>query len=231
MSREGHNVATEITNGNHWVYVVVSSDGSQIIYGDPKGWRVPWNFHSCFDPVVEMLQEKSACVKHVQITRMHIPNNGTSHFCQDGCSKLFPLQTCQSLCGGIVLLVAVTAVLNYDVWEEVMYNCKCSREGNVALKTLIRNPSANGNHLYLRALFMHWLTSDHISSCGHDFTECYMSMINAPIMAVEPPLQRYDYDHEFPSLSQSANASSSTTRQAKSKFAHINYLSNTRSVR
>jgi hypothetical protein len=63
---------TTITNGNHWVYVVISFDGSHIFYGDQKGWYVPENLKACFDPLLELLKNKDEHTR-TEITETHIP--------------------------------------------------------------------------------------------------------------------------------------------------------------
>lgn len=118
---------TTIGNGNHWVYVLIPCDGGSIIYGDPKGWNVPNNLRACFDPLLVMLRERNGCKDRqaVELIKMHIPQAGLTHNCVGGCNKSFPIQTCQSLCGGIVVLICSTAVLLQDLWAEIIFGTKC----------------------------------------------------------------------------------------------------------
>ena len=69
-----------IGNGNHWVYVLVTTDGENIIYGGPKGWEIPKTLRSCFQPLITMLKERDR------------------HNCQTEHNPSSPFWTCSSLC-------------------------------------------------------------------------------------------------------------------------------------
>lgn len=206
---------TTIGNGNHWVYVLITCDGENIIYGDPKGWNVPQNLRACFEPLMMMLQERNSGSKHqcaVRLVNMHIPQSGIAHHvCVGGCSTLFPVQTCYNLCGGIVVLISSAAILAQDLWQEIIFGEKCHCNSKYSLlRSLIKDPSSHS--LTLRGLMIAWLTKDNILEYGFQ-----------PLLESSNVLPKhFDYDLDFPPL-QSGEKDASSEQRLKGKSNVMNF--------
>ena len=183
-----------IGNGNHWVYVLVTTDGENIIYGDPKGWEIPKTLRSCFQPLITMLKERDGHKQNrtVKLNIMHHPRFGHVHRCVKGCNDHFPVQTCQEFCGGIVVLVCSASILLPDFWHDMIFGEKFPilTTENKTLRMLMRHPSSHA--LMWRSLMIAWLTDKNM-----------MSVVFGPVLQFSPPMpiiHPHNYDLEFPPI-------------------------------
>ena len=195
IKNTGINSATTIGNGNHWVYVLVPTDGENIIYGDPKGWQTPENFQSCFEPLIKMLRERDGREQNRTVKQniMHHPHFGHVHRCVKGCSDHFPVQTCQEFCGGIVVLVCSASIMLPDFWHDMIFGEKSINNLTTENRTLMRLMRQPSSHAVMwRSLMIAWVIEKNIMKVGF-----------GPLLQFSPPVpisHPHNYDLEFPPI-------------------------------
>jgi hypothetical protein len=164
---------------------------------------MPDALQSIFEPVLNILRKRHGSQTNPIVRQkvMHHHTFGTVHNCVKGCSNLFPVQTCQDFCGGIVILVCALAILLPDLWnhmifEENSFNGReITTEYNTFIK-LLRNPSSHA--LIWRTLMISWLVQKNIVEVGFG---PILRFFPPPIIQSPPMvIQSKNYDVEFPQI-------------------------------
>ena len=112
-------LGTDVTRGAHWTICHVSEENKLIVYGDTLGWHLP-----------EELLEKvnrftttvfKADVASYNLVICHNPEYTMKgrHVCGNSCTP-YPLQTCESVCGVISMVVAAVAIHKPDIFLQMI---------------------------------------------------------------------------------------------------------------
>ena len=96
----------------HFTLAVFDFDSLNLTYADTLGWDVPEQFVTKLEELFSNLNSPS--VFHTVLC--HSPNDLECHTCDDNCSPLYPLQTCDTASGIAVIICMVIACLKYDIY-------------------------------------------------------------------------------------------------------------------
>lgn len=108
---------SDVQRGCHWTMCLVDINSREIIYGDSLGWPNP---HGLIDKVYSFIR----LVCHPP----HSVNSRTgTHDCNSACAQLHPFQTCSSICGIVVMVMAAIACHNLPLFK---LSTTCISQGN-----------------------------------------------------------------------------------------------------
>ena len=115
-------VANDTNPGNHWSLCHIDTTTKKIVYGDSLGWAMPDNLLSKVDEYIKVASTNST-VGEYTVTILHDPNGKCPtrgvHKCNNNCAQQYPLQTCGSICGIVVMVIAAIACYNSKLFEDI----------------------------------------------------------------------------------------------------------------
>ncbi len=146
---------TDHLQGNHWTLAIYEKANNKLTYGDSLGWDIPEDLVSGIKVVLNRIYQMS--ISKINIELCHEPKNhrnGRSK-CAEGCSKMYPFQTCGNICGAVALVVAAIACLRMQFFRHI-----CSKDLDT-LNFYISQPTKYGK--YLRSVLMCWIAEKKVN--------------------------------------------------------------------
>ena len=147
--------------GCHWTLCVVDLNVKRIIYGDSLGWPIPEGLVDKVKGYITAATKEDG--SDYSVTMCHDSNSisplTSSHICNQKCVQLYPLQTCSSICGIVVIIMAALACL-----RPVVFNRMLIQDSNVTKELpyfFLKNPS--GFSKYLRRSVIAWVAENEIN--------------------------------------------------------------------
>ena len=155
-----------VGNGNHWTYFAFSTSLDELYYGDSLGWKLPSNLLTVMTPVFEALYafNRKSYTKPSYPVLMHQPGAAyEQHKCGGSCFKAFPLQTCGSTCGLILIYMAAIAG-SRELWRHMI---KERNPNQNVLKDVRKITEVTRNSPFLRAAIMGWFVRSAVTLEAH----------------------------------------------------------------
>jgi len=141
--------------GCHWVNCTYDSQTNIASHNDSLGWKSPTrlivlieSFKKVFFPAIS-----DPCELKSSHNSDRTDNFG-SHYCHNTCS-IYPLQTCNNICGVVALITAAIASL-----EEELYINLVEKQRDKGKILFLSTPSKYNK--YLRCVIISWMSEDHI---------------------------------------------------------------------
>ncbi len=141
--------------GNHFTLAVYSMDTRRLIYGDTLGWPIPEEFVCTINNIATLFNEPAP---HITICHTHEFDSNT---CNLSCSKFYPVQTCNDVCG--VAVIVMCSLATYSRKNFINLAVGCENNGRLCHIKFISEWSG-----FLRYIICQWIVRDSI-----DITEIY----------------------------------------------------------
>lgn len=123
-------IASDLQRGCHWTLCFVDITRREIVYGDSLGWPV---LHGLIDKVHSFIRLACSAERDAfSVVLCHDPHSvnlrtGT-HDCNFECAQHYPFQTCSSICGIVVMVMAAIACHNFPLFK--LMSTSCISQGN-----------------------------------------------------------------------------------------------------
>ena len=95
--------------GCHWTLCVVDLTVKRIIHGNSQGWPIPEGLGKEVERYITAATKEDG--SNYLLTMCHDDNSISpltgSHICSQKCIQLYPLQTCNSICGIVVIIIVM----------------------------------------------------------------------------------------------------------------------------
>ena len=153
---------TDEMRGCHWALCHVDMTQKRIVYGDSLAWPAPEGLLNQANKYIKAASNGVDDVSNYTFSMCHDPANvcprSGSHRCAQSCAKFYPLQTCGSICGVVVMAVSAIACQNVDFFYHIStaYGQDTKHFPSIFLQT----PSRFSK--YLRLVVASWITSNSI---------------------------------------------------------------------
>ena len=113
---------TDNQPGCHWTLCHVDIAAKKLVYGDSLAWPAPNDLLSKVDSYLKAVC-KDDDVSNYSVTMLHDPASkcpkSGAHHCGDTCASFYPLQTCSSICGVVVMVAAAIACHNLEFFQHI----------------------------------------------------------------------------------------------------------------
>ena len=114
-------VATPNKPGRHWSLLYIDAVENKWFYCDTLAWPPPTNINTTVNAILNVLAMEFPVFRRPAQGRFiaHKPegNQRGSHQCTNGCFKNVPLQSCESVCGVIVVVMGAISSLYPTLWR------------------------------------------------------------------------------------------------------------------
>ncbi|XP_033633577.1 uncharacterized protein LOC117295121 [Asterias rubens] len=190
-------ISTEKQRGNHYSICHLDTITKKITYADTLGWKVPEllpKYLVAYHTAIYGPQDMTDYKWHV----CHQPGNSV-HCCSLLCSAQFPLQTCLTICGPVVIIMAALGCLRRDVF---FYLTSANQQSSPELSYL-ETPTKYAQ--YLRKVVAVWLAKKFFNLeyiVPHDFANPLQNENDIPevgILVVSLPTKEEEIVLEEPS--------------------------------
>ena len=165
VSQEGDSTFTNIGDfgtdfnnllvADHYVMIVFDFNFQTIFYCDSLGWKAPPDFNDFISSISDSF------FNYQKFENIHYAHNSTKstniekHVCESGvCSKYYPLQECGNVCGVSVIITAVIALFDTDIFRKLI----STNESGIASLLYLRDISKFSS--YYRSVLLKWLVED-----------------------------------------------------------------------
>ena len=132
-------LATRNRGGNHWSFLCIDTEDDTAYYCDSLAYPAPGSIKSQVSPLVCMLNsELRDVISFKSIKPMHDStcNNEGKHTCNANCAQLYPIQTCDSICGVIVSIMPFISTAYTNCCNDMKDVTKKKLAGNIILPWL-----------------------------------------------------------------------------------------------
>lgn len=156
-------IGSNLQRGCHWTMCLVDINSREIIYGDSLGWPIP---HGLIEKVYLFIRFACSAEKdEFSVVLCHAPHSMNSrtgaHECNSACAQLYPFQTCSSICGIVVMVMAAIACHNLPLFKLMATTCSSQGNTNQSPHIYLQKPSQfNG---YLRRVIASWVAENAVS--------------------------------------------------------------------
>lgn len=156
-------IGSALQRGCQWTMCLVGINSREIIYGDSFGWPLP---HGLIDKVYSFIRLACNAEKDAfSVVLCHDPRSVNSrtgtHECNSACAQLYPFQTCSSVCGIVVMVMAAIACHNLQLFQLMSTSCISQGNTNQLPHIYLQKPSRfNG---YLRRVIASWVAENAVS--------------------------------------------------------------------
>ena len=109
-SKDGAYLASDNRRGAHWTLCFVDTMQKTIVYGDSLAWPVPDGLLERVYSFIQLVSKADG--KAFTLVVCHDPYSLSArggHCCGPQCAQLYPLQSCSSICGFVVVVMAAIA--------------------------------------------------------------------------------------------------------------------------
>ena len=190
-------IGSDLQRGCHWTMCLVDINSKEIIYGDSLGWPVP---HGLIDKVYSFIRLACSAERDAfSVVLCHAPHSVNSrtgtHDCNSACALLYPFQTCSSVCGIVVMVMAAIACHNLPLFKLMSTTCLNQGNTNQLPHIYLQKPSQfNG---YLRRVIASWVAENavNIEYVVPQSVQLPLQSVNTPNMK-EDVSQSSDEDQE-----------------------------------
>lgn len=154
---------TDHQQGCHWTLCHVDIAAKKIVYGDSLAWPAPNGLLSKVDRYLKAVC-KDDDVSNYSVAILHDPTSKCPksgfHRCGGTCAQFYPLQTCSSICGIVVMVAAAIACHNLEFFQHI------STAHGHATKSFppvfLQTPSRFGK--YLRLAVASWIAGNAVNT-------------------------------------------------------------------
>ena len=152
-NKNGTLCADDLKEGSHWAIALYEYKEARITYCDSLGWRIPAELIS----KIKQFSEKLYHTQEVSVVYCHDPQSHRQGIrkCGAQCKVNYPLQSCGSVCGVVVLIIAVIICFKKDYFTHLT---NVSEESHYVY---LREPSKYSK--YLRSVLMVWIASQSVN--------------------------------------------------------------------
>ena len=116
--------------GCHWALLYIDLKSNKWYYCDTICWGSPSDLRGVVSPVVTAIHQVLLTVPKpfAGIVESHVETSGstssTAHTCSTTCLRNIPVQTCMSVCGAAVAILAAIAAKAPSLWKDVFLKRK-----------------------------------------------------------------------------------------------------------
>ena len=154
-------LATDTRRGCHWTLCLVDLTTKKIVYGDSLAWPIPDGLVNKVKGYINAATTEDG--SDYSITMCHdsdsiSPSTGC-HICNQNCAQFYPLQTCSSICGIVVIIMAALACLRPVVFKHIsMLHSNLTKR---LPEVFLRNPTVSSK--YLRRVVVAWVAENKVN--------------------------------------------------------------------
>ena len=120
--------------GNHWTLAVYDHSSKKLTYGDSLGWDIPEDLMSRIKMFVNRIYGPDS--SNIEVEMCHDPashHNGRRN-CGQGCSKMYPFQTCGNICGPVAIIVASIACHQMQFFRQICSKTRLTGTPNIYIR-------------------------------------------------------------------------------------------------
>ena len=157
-SDDGVALRDESQPGSHFTLCYVNTLTNTVLYADSLGWHIPKELQEIVTFYYQCICGYN--VPDFDVFYCHEPSSLTDenvHRCCQQCMTYYPLQTCQTIYGVVVIIVASIACLDNNLF---LFLTKHQRYSNYPFISFLKDPTEHS--LYLRYVLAGWLGSQQI---------------------------------------------------------------------
>ena len=154
-------LGTDEQKGCHWTLCVVDLTMKRIIYGDSLGWPIPEGLVDKVKGYITAATKEDGsdyCITLCHDYNSISPSTG-SHICSQKCVQLYPLQSCSSICGIVVITMGALACLRPIVFNHILFP-----DSDLTKRLpdfFLKNPSCFSK--YLRRSVIAWVAENEVT--------------------------------------------------------------------
>ena len=171
---------TDRTPGCHWTMCHIDTIQKKITYGDSMAWNYPKSLIEKTNMYIKAISPSDDVANYTIVT-CHDPSFTASgaHCCGKTCANFYPLQTCGSICGVVVMIMAAIACNNPAYFSHLS-----TRHDQGIAGVFLQTPSRFSK--YLRLVIASWIAENSVNTSyvipvQHEF------QINATVNQQEKP--------------------------------------------
>ena len=149
---------TDHKPGCHWTMCYIDTIQKKIIYGDSMAWNYPKSLPEKANMYIKAISPNDDVANYTIVT-CHDPSSTASgtHCCNENCANFYPFQTCGSICGVVVMVMAAIACHN------PAYFCYLSTRHSQDLPNVfLQTPSRYSK--YLRFVIASWIAENSVNT-------------------------------------------------------------------
>lgn len=203
-------IASDLQRGCHWTLCFVDITSREIVYGDSLGWPVP---RGLIDKVYSFIRLACSAERDAfSVVLCHDPHSvnlttGT-HDCKFECAQHYPFQTCSSICGIVVMVMAAIACHNFPLFK--LMSTSCISQGNTIQLPHIYLQKPSQFNGYLRRVIASWVAENAVS------------IEYVVPQSVQLPLQSLNTPNMRENVNQSSNEDQDPFNENPAKDIHSN---------
>lgn len=154
-------LATDTRRGCHWTLCLVDLKTKKILYGDSLAWPLPDGLVNKVKGYINAATNEDGSDYSIMMCHDSdsiSPSTGC-HICNHNCAQSYPLQTCSSICGVVVIVMAAIACL-----QPVTFKYLSTLHSNFRKQLpefFLRNPT--GFSKYLRRVVAAWVAENEVN--------------------------------------------------------------------
>ena len=149
---------TDRTPGCHWTMCHIDTIQKKIIYGDSIAWNYPKSLLEKANMYIKAISPSDDVANYTNLT-CHDPSSTAlgAHCCSETCANFYPLQTCGSICGVVVMVMAAIACHNPAYFSHLS-----TRHSQDLPNVFLQAPSRFSK--YLRLVIASWITENSVNT-------------------------------------------------------------------
>ena len=146
------------TPGCHWTMCHVDTFQKKITNGDSLAWYYPNSLIEKANMYIKAISPSDDVANYTIVT-CHDPSATSSggHCCGETCAILYPLQTCGSICGVVVMVMAAIACQNPAYFSHLL-----AKHNQGIPSVFLQTPSRFNK--YLRLVIASWITENSVKT-------------------------------------------------------------------
>ena len=146
--------------GWHWSLCHVDLTTRNIVYGDYLAWPIPIGFLSRVNKYIKAVNNNDD-ISMAHDSKSKCPMSD-KHQCGDTCAQFYPLQTCSSICGVVVMITAAIACHNFDFFQHISTAHNGTDSTSAFVHVYLQTSSRFAKYLCL--VFASWLASNTVNT-------------------------------------------------------------------
>ena len=157
-SEDGVTIRDESHSATHFTLCYVNTLTNTVLYADSLGWHIPKELQETVTFYYQCIYEHN--MPDFDVMYCHKPSSLSDenvHKCCRQCVTYYPLQTCQAICGVVVIIVTSIACLDNNLF---LFLTTHQRYSNYSFISFLHDPTEYSK--YLRYVLATWLGDQRI---------------------------------------------------------------------
>jgi len=148
LKKRGRRVSNLSIPGCHWSLLYVDTISNKWYYIDTLGWATPKDLADTVNPILDAFSLKKLPAQGRFVAHKSNPRSATAiHHCVSSCLPNIPLQTCSSVCGVIVVVMAAICSMSPTLWRSDFLSRTCN------LPTCVVQSSGSYIHQHMLVIY------------------------------------------------------------------------------